>query len=430
MYAVVDCDNCYVSCERVFRPDLAGRPVVVLSNNDGCVVARSDEVKRLGVKAGMPYFKMKELCQGMDIVAFSSNYELYGEITGRVMSIIAGEAPDFFRYSIDEAFCMFSRQTNVDYKAWGEHLHERVRRSTGMPVSVGIGHTKTIAKMASHFAKKYVGYNHCCVIDTDEKREKALSLYPLEEVWGIGRRNAERFKAAGDVTAFDVARHSADWIRSTFNIVMLRTHSELNGIDCIADERPTQKKSIMTSRSFSEMITDFEGLNTHVANYAALCAEKLRRQGSVAAEVGVFIATNPFREDLPQYNNFSTRRLLTPSASSLTIIQTARQCLTSIFRPGLYYKRAGVIVQDITQGTSIQTDLIDYNAADYQRRQRLDETIDRINRINGAETVVIGSQQYTSPQGKGTATHFTDAIRHDLRSPNPTTRWTDIIRLK
>ena len=430
MYAVVDCDNCYVSCERVFRPDLEGRMVVVLSNNDGCVVARSNEAKRFGIKAGMPYFKAKELAGGADMVVFSSNYELYGEITARVMAIIADESPEYIRYSIDEAFCIFKGDKEIDFKQWGEHLHCRIKQSTGMPVSVGIGPTKTIAKMASHFAKKYLAYKHCCVIDNDEKRLKALSLYPLEEVWGIGRRNAERFRQVGDVTALDVSHHAKDWIRATFNVVMLRTWSELNGIDCIPDEKAAAKKQIMTSRSFSSMVTDFANLNTNVANYAALCAEKLRHQHSVAAVVGVFIQTNSFRTDLPQYSNYTEHRLLTPSSSTLTIVQTARQCLNDIFREGFHYKKAGVMVQEITAASSVQTNLIDYNAEEYQRQTRINEVIDRINRINGTETVILGSQQYTAPKGQGHATSFTDAIRHDLRSSNPTTRWTDIIKLK
>ena len=187
MFAIVDCDNCFVSCERVFRPDLNGKPVVVLSNNDGCVVALSNEAKKLGIKAETPYFQLKDLFPGQEIAVFSSNYELYLDMTDRVMSLVRKEVPEFYRYSIDEGFCDLSGMEHFDLKAWGEQLHKTIKHNTGMPVSIGIGPTKTLAKMASHYAKHYPGYKHCCVIDTDEKRIKALKLYPIDEVWGIGR---------------------------------------------------------------------------------------------------------------------------------------------------------------------------------------------------------------------------------------------------
>ena len=204
MYGIVDCDNCYVSCERVFRPDLYGKPVVVLSNNDGCVVARSNEAKKMGIKAGTPYFQLAQQFPNEKIAVFSSNYELYGELTGRIVEIIKQEAPAYFRYSIDECFIYFPenmseelRVKSEELKLWGENLHQRIKKSVGMPVSIGLGPTKTLAKLASHFAKKYPGYHHCCMIDTEEKRVKALKLYPIEDVWGIGRRYATKLQALG-----------------------------------------------------------------------------------------------------------------------------------------------------------------------------------------------------------------------------------------
>lgn len=310
MYGIVDCDNCYVSCERVFRPDLEGKPVVVLSNNDGCVVARSNEAKALGIKAGTPYYQLAELFPNEKIVVFSSNYELYGELTGRVMSLIAKEAPAFFRYSIDECFVYFDGYSGSYYKQWGEALHQKIRQGVGMPVSVGIAPNKTLAKVASHFAKKHSGYHHCCVIDTDEKRRKALGLYPIGEVWGIGRRYASRLEGLGVKTALDFAEKAETWVNATFNnILILRTWKELNGMDAVSNEQLCDKKSICTSRSFNGMVDDLESLRTHVANYAARCAEKLRAQKTVATTVGVFVNTNAFREDLAQYWNFQETRL-------------------------------------------------------------------------------------------------------------------------
>ena len=431
MYGIIDCDNCYVSCERVFRPDLKDKPVVVLSNNDGCVVARSNEAKKMGIKAGTPYFQLAEQFPNQKIVVFSSNYELYGELTSRVVSIIRKEAPAYFRYSIDECFVYLDGMEHLDLKAWGEELHKKIKRNVGMPVSIGLAPNKTLAKMASHFAKKYQGYRHCCMIDSDDKRIKALKLYPIDEVWGIGRRYAARLEALGVKTAYDFAEHNQSWVRATFNnIVIERTWRELNGEDCVPNEEMAKKKSICTSRSFNGMITDLDGLRTHVSNYAARCAEKLRQQGTVASIVGVFLNTNAFREDLPQYWNFQEMRLITPSSSTITIVKAANEVLQNLYRQGYHYKKAGVIVMGIGPNSPIQQDLFDTNAEQFEKMKRLDAVIDRINKVNGTETIVLGSQQYTQKDGKGKANVFANAIRHDHRSKNPTTRWSDIIKLK
>ncbi len=431
MYGIIDCDNCYVSCERVFRPDLKDKPVVVLSNNDGCVVARSNEAKKMGIKAGTPYFQLAEQFPNQKIVVFSSNYELYGELTSRVVSIIRKEAPAYFRYSIDECFVYLDGMEKIDLKAWGEELHKKIKRNVGMPVSIGLAPNKTLAKMASHFAKKYQGYRHCCMIDSDEKRIKALKLYPIDEVWGIGRRYAARLEALGVKTAYDFAEHNQTWVKATFNnIVIERTWRELNGEDCVPNEEMAKKKSICTSRSFNGMITDLDGLRTHVSNYAARCAEKLRQQGTVASIVGVFLNTNAFREDLPQYWNFQEMRLFTPSSSTITIVKAANEVLQKLYRQGYHYKKAGVIVMGIGPNSPIQQDLFDINAEQFEKMKRLDAVIDRINKVNGTETIVLGSQQYTQKDGKGKANVFANAIKHDFKSKNPTTRWSDIIRLK
>ena len=431
MYGIIDCDNCYVSCERVFRPDLEGKPVVVLSNNDGCVVARSNEAKALGIKEGTPYFQLGQMFPNAKIAVFSSNYELYGELTGRVVSIIKDAAPAYFRYSIDECFVYFNGIDDIDLKAWGEGLHRKIRQWVGMPVSIGLAPNKTLAKVASHFAKRYPGYLHCCVIDSEEKREKALRLFPIEKVWGIGRRYAAKLSAYGVKTAYDFAKMHRDWIRVTFNnIVIERTWAELNGEDCVPNEEYAKKKSICTSRSFNGMLSDLEAVNTHVSNYAARCAEKLRAQKTVASVVGVFINTNPFREDLGQYWNFEEERLITPTNSSITIVQAAKAALKRIFRPGYQYKKAGVIVMGISPTSPIQQDLFDISSSKYNKLKSLDEALDRINRMYGTETLVLGAQQYTPRCGEGKANVFSDAIKHDFRSPNPTTRWCDIIKMK
>lgn len=431
MYGIIDCDNCYVSCERVFRPDLEGKPVVVLSNNDGCVVARSNEAKALGIKGGIPYYQLAELFPYEKIAVFSSNYELYGDLTGRVMSLISQEVPAYFRYSIDECFVYFDGfDKGTDFKQWGEALHRKVKQGVGMPISIGIAPNKTLAKVASHFAKKYIGYRHCCVIDSDEKRAKALKLFPVEDVWGIGRRYSRKLNMLGVNTAYDFASRPEDWVRTTFNnIVLLRTWRELNGADCVPNEQLADKQSICTSRSFPGMITIYDELRTHVSNYAVRCAEKLRRQHSVASIVSVFLNTNPFREDLAQYWNSREMRLVTPTNSTIEIVKAASEVLKSIYRQGFRYKKAGVILMGITEETPLQTDLFDINAENIQRMRRLDKVIDRINQTQGSETVVIGAQQYTSKNGIGKADVFANAIKHDFRSKNPSTRITDIIQL-
>ena len=441
MIGIADLDNCYVSCERVFRPDLNSKPVVVLSNNDGCVVARSNEAKKMGIKEGTPYFQLAQLFPNQKIAVFSSNYELYGELTSRVVSIICQEAPAYFRYSIDECFMylpdfkddnnfQFSI-LNFQFQQWGENLHKRVKREVGMPISIGLAPNKTLAKIASRLAKKFEAYHHCCMIDTDYKREKALEWCPIEDVWGIGRRYAARLQSLGVRTALDFAQHHKDWVHMTFNnINIVRTWQELNGEDVIPNEQLTKKKSICTSRSFNGMITDFDTLRTHVSNYASRCAEKLRQQDTVAGIVGVFLHTNAFREDLPQYWNFQEQRLLTPTNATITIVQTATEVLRQLYRQGYHYKKAGVIVMAISPQSPVQQDLFDIQAEQFQKMRRLDAVIDRLNRVNGSETIVLGSQQYTQKDGKGKAEVFANAIKHDHRSKNPTTRWKDIIKLK
>ena len=431
MYGIIDCDNCYVSCERVFRPDLEGKPVVVLSNNDGCVVARSNEAKALGIKEGTPYFQMQQQFPNQEIAVFSSNYELYGDLTSRVVMIISQEAPAYFRYSIDECFVYLDGMERINLQQWGERLHQRIRRSVGLPVSIGLAPNKTLAKIASKLAKKFEVYRHCCIIDNDDNRIAALKWLPVEDVWGIGRRYAAKLQALGCRTAYDFARHHRDWVRLTFNnINIVRTWQELNGEDVVPNEELTKKKSICTSRSFNGMIADKDQLRTHISNYASRCAEKLRRQDTVASVVGIFVSTNPFREDLLQYWKYQELRLITPTNSTIPIVQAATELLDRLFIQGLQYKRAGVIVNGISPSSPLQQDLFDVDAGQIRKLKKLDAAVDLLNKRYGSETVVIGAQQYTKPHGEGKADVFADAIKHDHKSKNPTTRWSDIIELK
>lgn len=428
MYGVIDCDNCFVSCEKVFRPDLEGKPVVVLSNNDGCVVSRSNEAKAMGVKMGMPFFQMKQQFPNVHIEAFSSNFELYGELTERVVSIIKKEVNSYFRYSIDECFIdIHGAEETGDLKAWGESLHRKILRWVGLPVSIGLAPNKTLAKTACYFAKKYTGYNHCCVIDTEEKRERALRLFPIGEVWGIGRKYGEKLTALGMKTAWDFAQMQPEWVRATLrNIVIFRTWAELRGKDCIPTEDCTKKKSICMSRSFAGRIADLTELETIVSNFAACCAEKLRRQGTVASLVGVFLRTDAFKETQPQYWNYDECRLLTPTSSSVTIVKTAGTVLRSIFRQGYQYKKAGVVLMNISSDGCVQHDFFDISPEKYEKLHSADVVMDRINRLYGKDTLFLGSQKRLATDGDRTAA----ISRAEHRSSSPTTRWSDIIKLK
>ena len=425
-YAICDCDNCFVSCERVFRPDLEGKAVVVLSNNDGCVVARSREAKALGVKMGIPFYQLRQRFDERQVIAFSSNHELYTDMTARVMSLIRKVSPSFFRYSIDEAFCVLPDMPYDEIKAWGERLSAWIGRATGMPLSVGIARNKTMAKLAVHFAKNYPGYRHCCVIDTDEKRMKALALTDVGDVWGIGRRIGARLSRQGVVSALDFISRPVDWIKNQLNVTAERTWRELRGEDCIPDEEMAPKKSITRSRSFATMVSDLPTLRTHIANFAAKCAERLRRQNSVASIVGVFIVTNRNREDLPQYGQMIDYHLANPSSSTIDIVEGATTALDHIFREGYAYKKAGVILMGISRGEGLQHDLFEYDPEKAERRRRLDETLDRINCVRGNATVTLGAQIYG---GASPCKSSADIMRHEHRSSCPTTRWGDIISL-
>ena len=424
MVGLIDCDNFFCSCERVFRPDLADKPVVVLSNNDGCVVARSKEVKAMGIPDCMPYYQLLEQFPNAGIVAFSSNYTLYGDMSARIMAVLREEAPDVIQYSIDEAFLDLEGMDDLDLKAWGENLCRKVLKYTGMPVSLGIAPTKTLAKMASKFAKKYPGYNKCCVIGTDEQRIKALQLIPVNDVWGIGRRMTRTLEYYGIKTAYDYSRQSQSWIRSKFHVTGERTWKELNGMMAIDVDGldSTEKKTIVTSRSFPGMITEIADLRSHIANYAARCAFKLRRQNSVCSMVTAFIQSNHFREDLPQYDNSGFYTYPTSTNTTIELVSAATGIIDTIFRKGISYKRAGVMVSGISSASAIQPDLFEYNPGQAKKFQSLSKTLDMVNKRMGADTLVVGIQQYREKAPDGKSVKFVNAIRRDLKSPDYTTR--------
>ena len=437
LYALVDCDNCYVSCERVFNPALEGKAVVVLSNNDGCVVARSPEAKAIGIPEGIPFFQLAERFPGQEIHALSSNYTLYGDMSRRVMNILRQSAPDIFVYSIDEAFLMLDESPYMptDFKAWGEALAAKVRRWTGMPVSIGIARTKTLAKVSSKFAKRYPGYRKCCFIDTEQQRERALRLFPVEDVWGIGRRHAARLTAAGIKTAWDFTCLPAAAVQKAMTVTGLRTWQELHGRDSIALENLPRKQTICTSRSFPKMLSSPDELAVPVAGFAARCAQKLRRQKSMAQMVTVFMSTNPFREELDQFSVSRTVSLPAPAQSDTEIVRAAHEAMQLCLEAAeegrrLQWKRAGVIVSGIVAENEVQTSFLDIPPVLKQKFQQLSAVADHINARLGDESLQVAAALRTQDSATGKALTFRNSILHDRRSPFYTTDIRDIIEVK
>jgi DNA polymerase V len=420
VYALVDCNNFFVSCERAFQPELEGRPVVVLSNNDGCVVARSNESKALGIPMGTPFFKVKHLVDQGKLEARSSNYTLYGDLSARVMSLLAEVAPKLEVYSIDEAFMNMDGVRNEDLPGICRELIKKIRKWTGVPVSIGIAETKTLSKVANHFAKKYKGYKGVCIIDSPEKMRKALSLTPIDDVWGIGWRGAPKLQAVGVKTALDFVGRPVEWIRERMGVIGVRTWSELQGIRMVEEEKIEKRKTICTSRSFADTITDFDEISLRVSDFAGKCAEKLRKEGTAAGTVGIFLYTNRFRSDQGQYYPSASVRLDVPASSTPEIVGAALKVLRYVYKPGYQYKKAGVIVADIVDSDSIQQILFGFDEQARERDDRISQVMDKVN-TSGRNVLRLATQR---------GGHYADGIRRDFCSGLYTTSWADLIEVK
>ncbi|MDE5608231.1 MAG: Y-family DNA polymerase [Muribaculaceae bacterium] len=420
MIGLVDCNNFFVSCERVFRPELLDKPVVVLSNNDGCAVALSNEAKALGIRRGDPMFRFKAIADSNHVTVISGNHRLYHDMSQRVMMTLRSLADDIEIYSVDEAFIHFDIPPSALHE-YGVSVARTVRRNTGIPVSVGIAPTKTLAKVAARFAKKYPGYKGACVIDTPEKVEKALSLTDIADVWGIGRRHSRRLRQLGIETALDFIRMPSARVRELFTVIGERTWLELNGTPCIADElTPPDKRTITSSRSFARDIHDFESLRQAICTFSTTIGRKLREQDSYALEIQVFVATNRFNERVPQYHNAATRRLQEPSADTPAIARAAISALRSIYREAYGIKKAGLTVTKLVSREGRQPSLF-ADGIDSARRDRLMAAIDAINSSPGRpDAVQIASV------GSG----LTDLTRREHTSRLFTTRLSDIIAVK
>ncbi len=415
MIALADCNNFYVSCERVFNPSLENRPVVVLSNNDGCVISRSNEAKVLGIKMGAPFFQIKEQIKKHQIAVYSTNFALYGDMSARVMAILEELVPSMENYSVDEAFLHLSGVGSLD--EYARYIVRTIKKSTGIPISLGVAPSKTLAKVANHFAKKYRGYNEACLIDSEEKRVKALKLTPIGSVWGIGRNYSRRLEDAGVITAYDFTQKTRSWVRKKMSVIGERTWMELRGLSCIGeDDLSADRKQICTSRSFGQPITSYENLLASIATLSSQCVYKLRKQQSKAKTIYLFLQTSRFKHDVYKQSKLIPLSFYTSDQGE--IVSYCRKALNSIYLDGLEYKRAGVVLSDILPEKDVLQDLFD--PMNREKQRLLGKTLDEIAFKNGREAIQIATL------GEGYRFH----IKQEHLSKRFTTNLNDIIEIK
>ncbi len=420
VFALVDCNNFYASCEKLFRPDLKDTPVVVLSNNDGCVVARSREAKSLGIKMGVPVFQIKAEMQRHGILAFSSNYALYADLSSRVMRTLEEMAPRVEVYSIDEAFLdLTGIESAISLVEFGQQVRERIGHWIGITVCVGIAPTKTLAKLANHAAKKYPATQGVVDLTNPDRQRRLLALVPVDDVWGVGRRLSKRLNALGITTALDLANASPRAIRDQFSVVLERTVRELNGESCIElEEIPPIKKQIVCSRSFGVKVTHFELLREAICEYATRATEKLRKEQQQAKVMTAFIRTSPFKDNEPQYSNSASGELLIPSCDTRDFIELANHLLKRIWKDGFRYAKAGVMLSDFYDPGMFQPGLFD-DVSTRSNSQQLMSVLDTINQ-SGAGKVFFA--------GQGTKKDW--PMKREHLSPAYTTRWDQLPRVK
>ena len=413
MIALADCNTFFASVERVFHAGLRGKPVCVLSSNDGNIVALTAEAKTLGIRRGAPFFQVKDVIEKNNVAVFSGNLMLYDAMSKRIQSIMRKTVERTESYSIDEQFLYLDGyEKNYDLVKLMRGMVRQIALWTDIPVSVGIARTKTLAKVASKFAKKYRGYESVCMIDTEEKRRKALSMFELADIWGIGPRSFAKLQALGITTPLQFADKPGDWILRQFHKPGYQTWLELNGHPCIDTSEIIRRQTISTSRSFGKMISDAEQLRASVATFAASCCNTLRAQESAACSVSVFACSNRFREDLQQYSNIATMRLDSPSSDTLEITEAAIRLADSIYRPGIQFKKSGVILSDIIPGLThhILFDPIPKR----DERAELSTAIDRMNRKYGLKAVGLAVAGYGNADWKNRKEHLTPNYLTDI----------------
>jgi DNA polymerase V len=391
MYALVDCNNFYASCERVFQPQLVGKPIVILSNNDGCIIARSYEAKALGIPMGAPEFKVRDLLKQHHVHVFSSNYALYGDLSNRVMKILEAYTPHIEVYSIDEAFLNFKGMTIPDYHAYGTAMKHRIQKWLSIPICAGFAETKALAKVANKIAKKYQERTQgVYIIDTEEKRIKALKWTKIEDVWGIGHRLTKKMQAHNIQTAYDftLPKHEA-FIKSTMGVVGIRLKYELEGQSVLAMEEPKDKKNIAVTRSFEGSITTLDAMKERVSTFATVCAEKLRKQKSCCHQVILYLRKDAYQNENQRINFYKTETLPYASNSSITISALAVQMVKSLFEEGAVYKKAGIIVTSIIPENQKQFHLFE---EENPKHLKLMEVMDAYHKKTGERKIRLGNQ--------------------------------------
>ncbi len=417
MFALIDCNNFYVSCERVFNPNLNGKPVVVLSNNDGCAISRSDEAKQLGIPMGAPIFKYRSIINQHNVIVLSSNYPLYADMSNRIMTTISKFIPDVEIYSIDEAFLKFEGYENYDLLSYASKMRNTILKWTGIPTSVGIAPTKSLAKVSNKIARKFPSQTkHVYVLDTDYKRSKALNYFPLNDIWGIGRRLSKRLQNIGCKNASDFVNLPEQWVKSNLSIVELKIQQELKGISNLDLDSLKIKKSIATTRSFEKPISNLGKLKERVSTFSLSCAEKLRRQNSLCNVMIVFIRSNYFRKDLQQHSCSRVVTLPYPTNSSFVLNNYALKAIENMFQDKIDYKKAGVIVTSLIPNNSYQLGI--FENEDY-RHKPLMKTMDYINSKYG-EKIKLANQDLKRKW----------KMKQEFLSPCYTTKIDDIIKIK
>ena len=420
MYALADCNNFYASCERVFDPKLERRPVIVLSNNDGCVIARSQEAKDLGIAMGEPLFKCRDRIRRHRIVVRSSNYTLYQDLSNRVVESVQHFVPDVEIYSIDEVFLNLDPLARRDAETVCRETRAAVGQWTGIPISVGIGPTKTLAKLANRFAKRNPELNGVCRLPEDEtERNRMLAAVDVQDIWGVGRRWAARLREVGVHTALDMSRMPTTELRRCFNVVAMRTGLELRGVACQElQDVALPRKTLVRSRSFGKMVTEWSDMSEAISTHVTRAAEKLRVEGARAAQLSVFMSTNRFREDLPQYHRSGGEELLPATNVTPIILRKALTIGRHLWKAGYQYKKAGVMLSELTFG---ETQGVLFDARDHQRDDRLMQAMDQVNLKMGSGTL--------RPAANGTRPgHW--KMAQDHRSPRYTTRWDELPRTR
>ena len=418
IFALVDCNSFYCSCERVFAPSLNHRPIIVLSNNDGCAVARTDEAKKLGIEMGAPLFKIKELIKKHNVKVFSSNYTLYGDMSSRVMEVLSTFAPEMEIYSIDEAFLSFTGMSHFDLTNYSKNIRRTVYQYTGIPTCIGIGPTKVLAKVANKVAKRNKEKNEGVFNLCDQiLRNEVLKIFPVEDIWGIGHQSAKKLKDYKIHTAFELMNSDPEHIRKFLTVVGARIVEELKGNSCLDLELDMKdRKQIISSRSFGHGIFNLNEIKESISNHVTTAAEKLRQQNLICKNISVFIQTNPFKAT-PQYHNSASMDLLSGSAITPKLIHHSMRLLETIYKEGFEYKKCGVILNNLVKKDYLQTDF--FGGFDTLDEENYMQVLDEINRYHGTNTVKFASSGINN---------FWKMLS-EMKSPCFTTRWSELMKV-